>query len=84
MIFLNTANSTYWFYFKQYNLFYTVQKHEICPFMETVPYLIYAFGMPQIFQVIPSLNLWKIQLLGFDDCNCYKYYFLQCLINYIV
>ena len=37
MAFGNTTNTTYWFSFKQYNLFYTVQKHEICPFMETVP-----------------------------------------------
>ena len=26
------------FSFKQFNLFYAVQKHKICPFMETVPY----------------------------------------------
>ena len=38
MIFGNTTNTTYGFSFKQYNLFYTVQKHEIRPFMETVPY----------------------------------------------
>ena len=34
----NTTNTTCQFSFKQYNLFYTVQKHEICPFMETVPH----------------------------------------------
>ena len=38
MIFGNTTNTTYRFTFKEYKLFYTVQKHEICPFMETVPY----------------------------------------------
>ena len=38
MIFGNTTNTASRFSFKQYNLFYTVQKHEICPFMETVPY----------------------------------------------
>ena len=32
MIFGNTTNTTCWFSFKQYNLFYTVQKHEICRF----------------------------------------------------
>ena len=37
VIFGNTTNTTCPFSFKQYNLFYTVQKHEICPFMETVP-----------------------------------------------
>ena len=37
MIFGNTTNTMHWFSFKQYNLFYTVQKHEICPFTETVP-----------------------------------------------
>ena len=38
MIFGNTTNTTCWFSFNQYNLFYTVQKHEICQFMETVTY----------------------------------------------
>ena len=38
MTFGNTTNTTSWFNFKQHNLFYTVQKYEICPFMETVPY----------------------------------------------
>ena len=38
MIFSNTTNTTCWLTFEQYKLFYTVQKHEICPFMETVPY----------------------------------------------
>ena len=38
MIFGNTTNTTCRFSFKRYKLFYTVQKHEICPFMETVPY----------------------------------------------
>ena len=37
MIFGNTTNITCPLSFKQYNLFYTVQTHEICPFMETVP-----------------------------------------------
>ena len=40
MIFGNTTNTTCRFSLKQYNLFYTFQKHEICPFMETVPYVI--------------------------------------------
>ena len=33
----DTTNTKCPFSFKQYNLFYSVQKHEICPFMETVP-----------------------------------------------
>ena len=37
MIFDNTTNTTYQFSFKQYNLFDTVQKQEIFPFIETVP-----------------------------------------------
>ena len=36
MIFGNTTNTTCQFSFKQSNIFYTVQTHEICPFMETV------------------------------------------------
>ena len=39
MIFGNTISTTYQFSFKQYNLFYTIQKHEIFPFMETVPHV---------------------------------------------
>ena len=38
MIFGNITNTTYRFSCKQYNLFYTIQKREICPFMETVPF----------------------------------------------
>ena len=38
MIFGNTTNTTCSVSFKRYNLFYTVQKHEICPIMETVPH----------------------------------------------
>ena len=40
MIFGNTTNrpTTCQFFFKQYNRFFTVQKHGICLFMETVPY----------------------------------------------
>ena len=34
----NTTNTTCHFSFKLYNLFYTVHKHEVCPFRETVPY----------------------------------------------
>ena len=37
MIFGNTTNTTCRFSFKQYSLFYTVKKREICPFMEIVP-----------------------------------------------
>ena len=37
MVLGNTTNTTCQFSFKQYKLFDTVQKHEICPFMETVP-----------------------------------------------
>ena len=33
-----TTNTTCWFGLKQYNPFYTVQKHEICPFLETLAY----------------------------------------------
>ena len=43
MIFGNTTNTTCRFSFKQYNLFYTVQKHEICPFSANVPYEISAY-----------------------------------------
>ena len=39
MLFGNTTNTTCRFSFKQYNFFYTVQKHEICLFMETVSYV---------------------------------------------
>ena len=35
MILGNTTNTTCQFSFKQYNLLYTVQKHEIYPFIET-------------------------------------------------
>ena len=38
MIFGNNTNTTCRFSFKQYNLFYTVHKHEILAFMETVPH----------------------------------------------
>ena len=38
MTFVNTTKTTCRFSFKQYNLFYTIQKHEIYPFIETVPY----------------------------------------------
>ena len=38
MIFGNTTNTTCRFSFKRCNLFYTVQKHDICLFMETVTY----------------------------------------------
>ena len=38
MIFGNTTNTRRWFSFNQYNLLYTVQKHEICPFMEAAPH----------------------------------------------
>ena len=38
MIYGNTIHTTCQLSFKQYNLFYAVPKHEICPFMETVPY----------------------------------------------
>ena len=44
MIFGNTTNITCRFNFKQYNLFYTVQKHEICPFMENVPHVDSSFA----------------------------------------
>ena len=37
MVLGNTTNTTCQFSFKQYKSFDTVQKHEICPFMETVP-----------------------------------------------
>ena len=37
MPFSITTITTCRFSFKQYNLFYTIQKHEICPFCETVP-----------------------------------------------
>ena len=36
MIFGNTTNTTCRFSFQQYNLFYTVHKHEMFPFMEIV------------------------------------------------
>ena len=38
MKFGNITNTTDRFSLKQYNLFYTVQKHEIYPFMESVSY----------------------------------------------
>ena len=38
MTFGKTTNTTCRFSFKQYNLFYVVQKPLICPFMETVLY----------------------------------------------
>ena len=38
MTFDNITNTTCQFSFEQYNLFYTVLKHETFPFMETVPY----------------------------------------------
>ena len=48
MIFSNTTNTTYRFSFKQNNLFYTVQKHEIWPFMETLPHDTFTFLQIQI------------------------------------
>ena len=39
MIFGNATNTTCRFSCKQYDLLYTVEKHEICPFMETAPYI---------------------------------------------
>ena len=67
-IFGTTTNTTYWFSYKQYNLFYTVQKHEICPFMETVP-----FARPVLEPLV--LLLWisgtwtasRVELPAFDQ-----------------
>ena len=45
--------STFRFSFEQYNLFYTIQKHEICPFMETVPYDKHILPALRVAIVIP-------------------------------
>ena len=52
MIFGITTNTTCRFSFKQYNLFFPVQGHEICPFMETVPYVFWL-----IFHYFNKLSL---------------------------
>ena len=39
LIFGKTRTTTCRFGFKQYNLFYTVQKHKSCSFMETMPHV---------------------------------------------
>ena len=56
MIFGNTTNITHQFSLKRYNLFYTVKKYEIFPFVETVPYQELCISSLWIIYDVPNFH----------------------------